>query len=121
MQLLRHHQGPPAVLGVPAQHSRSRFPSTLHRAVQRDNVQGPLDDQTFAALRGATLAVGVVCLYAASASEARPADAGSWVPRRHHRHIGERFTDTWADSIVEVSQCVAAVGVLGQEGSICSC
>jgi hypothetical protein len=28
------------------------------------------------------------------------------MPRRHHRHIGERFTDTWADSIVEVRACL---------------
>ena len=30
------------------------------------------------------------------------ADDSAWKPRRHHRHIGERFTDTWADAIAEV-------------------
>lgn len=37
-------------------------------------------------------------------SIARADAEGSWKPRRHHRHIGERFTDTWADAIVEAQE-----------------
>jgi len=36
---------------------------------------------------------------------ARAADAVvSWKPRRHHRHIGERFTDRWADAVAEAEE-----------------
>eukprot|EP00882_Tetradesmus_deserticola_P033193 GHRQ01037893.1.p1 GENE.GHRQ01037893.1~~GHRQ01037893.1.p1 ORF type:complete len:232 (+),score=48.71 GHRQ01037893.1:87-782(+) len=57
-------------------------------------------------LRKAVLATAVCCAFASNVGAAR-ADSQNWVPRRHHRHIGERFTDTWADSIVEV--CVRVV------------
>jgi hypothetical protein len=33
---------------------------------------------------------------------ARAADDEAWKPRRHHRHIDERITDTWADAVIEV-------------------
>jgi len=51
-------------------------------------------------LRTAVIATAVCCAFVSNVAAARASD--SWVPRRHHRHIGERFTDTWADSIVEV-------------------
>ena len=54
-------------------------------------------------LRAAAAAAAVLALAeCATARAARAADAGEWKPRRHHRHIGERFTDTWADAVVEV-------------------
>lgn len=52
-------------------------------------------------LRTVVLATAVCCAFASNVGAAR-AENGNWIPRRHHRHIGERFTDTWADSIVEV-------------------
>jgi hypothetical protein len=56
-------------------------------------------------LRKAVLATAICCAFASNVGAAR-ADSQNWVPRRHHRHIGERFTDTWADSIVEVRERV---------------
>jgi hypothetical protein len=44
------------------------------------------------------------------------ADA-AWKPRRHHRHIGERFTDTWADAIVEV-RIAASWGHIAAEAGV---
>lgn len=55
-------------------------------------------------LRTAVLATAVCVAFVSNVSEARASD--NWIPRRHHRHIGERFTDTWADSIVEVGHRV---------------
>jgi hypothetical protein len=60
-----------------------------------------LSEQEGDVLRKAVLATAVCCAFASNVGAAR-ADSQNWVPRRHHRHIGERFTDTWADSIVEV-------------------
>jgi hypothetical protein len=41
----------------------------------------------------------------AAPASARAADAAvSWKPRRHHRHIGERFTDRWADAVAEAEE-----------------
>jgi hypothetical protein len=51
-------------------------------------------------LRTAVLATAVCVALVSNVREARASD--NWIPRRHHRHIAERFTDTWADSIVEV-------------------
>lgn len=59
-----------------------------------------------ARLRAAVVAAAACCVFASNVGAARASD--SWMPRRHHRHIGERFTDTWADSIVEV--CVLSQG-----------
>jgi hypothetical protein len=53
-------------------------------------------------LRAAVVATAVCCAFVSNVGAARASD--NWIPRRHHRHIGERFTDTWADSIVEVSR-----------------
>eukprot|EP00882_Tetradesmus_deserticola_P011380 GHRQ01012040.1.p1 GENE.GHRQ01012040.1~~GHRQ01012040.1.p1 ORF type:complete len:479 (+),score=200.79 GHRQ01012040.1:87-1523(+) len=58
-------------------------------------------------LRKAVLATAVCCAFASNVGAAR-ADSQNWVPRRHHRHIGERFTDTWADSIVEIEQATSS-------------
>lgn len=58
-------------------------------------------------LRKAVLATAVCCVFASNVGAAR-ADSQNWVPRRHHRHIGERFTDTWADSIVEIEQVTSS-------------
>jgi len=55
----------------------------------------------FEELRTAVIAAVVCCAFVSNVREAR---ADAWMPRRHHRHIGERFTDTWADSIVEVTR-----------------
>ncbi|KAI8469449.1 MAG: hypothetical protein J3K34DRAFT_279684 [Monoraphidium minutum] len=44
-------------------------------------------------------AAAAVALTGCTAGAAR-ADSG-WRPRRHHRHIGERYADDWADVIVE--------------------
>jgi hypothetical protein len=60
-----------------------------------------LSEQEGEVLRKAVLATAICCAFASNVGAAR-ADSQNWVPRRHHRHIGERFTDTWADSIVEV-------------------
>lgn len=57
------------------------------------------DAQQQQLLRTAVVATAVCCAFVSNVGAAR---ADSWIPRRHHRHIGERFTDTWADSIVEV-------------------
>jgi hypothetical protein len=57
------------------------------------------DAQQQQLLRTAVVATAVCCAFVSNVGAAR---ADGWVPRRHHRHIGERFTDTWADSIVEV-------------------
>jgi hypothetical protein len=57
------------------------------------------DAQQQQLLRTAVIATAVCCAFVRNVGAAR---ADGWVPRRHHRHIGERFTDTWADSIVEV-------------------
>jgi hypothetical protein len=48
------------------------------------------------------VAASLVALSFAAKVNAAEAEV-AWKPRRHHRHIGERFTDTWADAIVEVS------------------
>lgn len=53
------------------------------------------------------VAASLVALSFAAKVNASEGEA-SWKPRRHHRHIGERFTDTWADAIVEVSKVTAA-------------
>lgn len=52
-------------------------------------------------LHTAVIATAVCCAFVSNVGLARAASE-NWMPRRHHRHIGERFTDTWADSIVEV-------------------
>lgn len=67
----------------------------------RSSSGGHLDAQQQQQLRVAVVATAVCCAFVSNVGAARAAD--SWIPRRHHRHIGERFTDTWADSIVEAS------------------
>lgn len=62
--------------------------------------EGNLGAEQQQRLRTAVIATAVCCAFVSNVAAARASD--SWVPRRHHRHIGERFTDTWADSIVEV-------------------
>lgn len=52
-------------------------------------------------LRNVVIATALCCAFAGNVGAAR-AESQNWLPRRHHRHIGERFTDTWADTIVEV-------------------
>jgi hypothetical protein len=64
-------------------------------------------------LRTAVLATAVCVAFVSNVSAARASD--NWIPRRHHRHIGERFTDTWADSIVEVC------GLTGRQAARRSC
>lgn len=66
-----------------------------HTADQQPSFLAP-DQQ----LRTAVVAAAVCVAFVSNVSAARASD--NWIPRRHHRHIGERFTDTWADSIVEV-------------------
>ena len=50
-------------------------------------------------------------------SGVRPASAKEliWKPRRHHRHIGERFGDSWAAEVVMVSNSLRQIqtGKLG--------
>lgn len=67
--------------------------------------------------RAATAAAVAICATALSSAGAAAraaslpsaADAAEWKPRRHHRHIGERFTDAWADAVVEVQEADKAV------------
>lgn len=65
-------------------------------------------------LRTAVVAAAVCVAFVSNVSAARASD--NWIPRRHHRHIGERFTDTWADSIVEVRPGGADLGTAGVSG-----
>lgn len=58
-----------------------------------------LDSHQF---RSVVVAAAVCCAFVSNVGAAR-AESLHWIPRRHHRHIGERFTDTWADTIVEVT------------------
>jgi hypothetical protein len=46
----------------------------------------------------------LACSLALQAAAPAAASETTWKPRRHHRGIGERFSDTWADAIVEVRQ-----------------
>ncbi len=46
-------------------------------------------------------AMAIVLTTIAQAGEAR-AEGEPWRPRRHHRHMGERITPTWAEEAVEV-------------------
>lgn len=46
----------------------------------------------------------LACSFALQAAAPAAASETTWKPRRHHRGIGERFSDTWADAIVEVRQ-----------------
>lgn len=68
-----------------------------HAADQQPSFLAPDQQQQ---LRTAVVAAAVCIAFVSNVSAARASD--NWIPRRHHRHIGERFTDTWADSIVEV-------------------
>lgn len=56
----------------------------------------------------AVLAASLAAASAASIAAPPPARAAdavvSWKPRRHHRHIGERFTDRWADAVAEAEE-----------------
>lgn len=70
---------------------------------QRPSLLAPDQQQR---LRTAVVAAAVCVAFASNVSAARASD--NWIPRRHHRHIGERFTDTWADSIVEVEHATAS-------------
>lgn len=67
---------------------------------RHDTSTQPAPRDATASLYTAATAVAVICSFAANVQAARA--QGTWKPRRHHRHIGERFTDTWADAIVEV-------------------
>eukprot|EP00878_Enallax_costatus_P032758 GHUV01036024.1.p1 GENE.GHUV01036024.1~~GHUV01036024.1.p1 ORF type:complete len:219 (+),score=46.72 GHUV01036024.1:134-790(+) len=58
-------------------------------------------------IRNVVLATAVCCAFVSNVGVAR-AESQNWVPRRHHRHIGERFTDTWADTIVEAEHATAS-------------
>lgn len=63
-------------------------------------------------IRNVVIATAMCCVFASNVRAAR-AESQNWVPRRHHRHIGERFTDTWADTIVEVTcDCLISVWCL---------
>lgn len=46
-------------------------------------------------------AAAIVCHFAVNTSAARAEDR-PWKPRRHHRRLGERYTDAWAEELVEV-------------------
>ena len=48
------------------------------------------------------LAATVVVYHLAFSSSTARAEDRPWKPRRHYRRIGERFTDTWAEELVEV-------------------
>ncbi|KAF8070922.1 hypothetical protein HT031_001003 [Scenedesmus sp. PABB004] len=74
---------------------------------EQERSQSELPPAQAQQLRGAVIALAATVAFASHAGAAR-AEAEHWVPRRHHRHIGERFTDTWADSIVEVEHATAS-------------
>lgn len=54
-------------------------------------------------LASAAIAVAVVHQLAFGACAARAADR-PWKPRRHHRAMGERYGDAWAEELVEVRE-----------------
>lgn len=58
------------------------------------------DQHDFGRLAKAAAVAAAVVAFAGSVGAARAESA--WKPRRHHWHIGERISDTWADAIVEV-------------------
>ncbi|GFR48271.1 hypothetical protein Agub_g10136, partial [Astrephomene gubernaculifera] len=47
------------------------------------------------------IAASVIVYHVAFSSSAARAGDRPWKPRRHHRRIGERFTNTWAEELVE--------------------
>lgn len=66
-----------------------------------DRQPGVVDAAAMA--RALAAAAAVSALVGGTPGAARAADdAAAWKPRRHHRHIGQRFSDTWADAVVEV-------------------
>jgi hypothetical protein len=87
------HRQPDGAAGAPQQPSDTSPSSSANAS--------PLTREHQQQLRTVVLATAVCCAFVSHVGAAR-AESTNWVPRRHHRHIGERFTDTWADSIVEV-------------------
>ena len=82
------------------------------RAHRKDRSPG---DRQAAAVDGHGLAravtaaaVALAALGSGAGAARAAAPSAEWKPRRHHRHIGERFTDTWADAVVEVGGAVCA-------------
>lgn len=99
---VRRHIKPRAVR--PDLHSQAAG-SNDHSPKSRFNVDGD-------GLRKALVATA--CVFALTTplvAGVAPAQASDrvWKPRRHNRKIGERYEDSWADAIAEVSETEARI------------
>jgi hypothetical protein len=80
-------------------HDNSTTPSATATATARR------PSRSSALLAASMAAAAATQLIITPTPSAHAADAVvSWKPRRHHRHIGERFTDRWADAVAEAEE-----------------
>eukprot|EP00878_Enallax_costatus_P010248 GHUV01010698.1.p1 GENE.GHUV01010698.1~~GHUV01010698.1.p1 ORF type:complete len:261 (+),score=73.57 GHUV01010698.1:134-916(+) len=98
--------GPQQLLSVNLKSFRlRRCPATCNK--QSDYDERDISSLEATQIRNIVLATAVCCAFVSNVGAAR-AESQNWIPRRHHRHIGERFTDTWADTIVEAEHATAS-------------
>ncbi len=87
---------------------RPRRGPALHSATLRpeESSTSSTEGSEAAGLWQAVAVTAVVSSATANVGAAR-ADTGDWKPRRHHRHMGERYTANWAAAVVQVGALTA--------------